>query len=64
LGQIIVEDLTNKEKAEFIIKLLPYATPKYLHKIYEEDVSDSRLFHDIQIVTTTDEKQRMDNFSA
>jgi len=55
-----LEDLTNKEKLDFLVKLLPYATPKYSHKTYEEDVLDSPLFHDIQIVTTTDEKQRMD----
>ena len=29
------------------------------HHKYEEDVLDSPLFHDIQIVITTDEKQRM-----
>lgn len=59
-----MEDMTNKEKADFIVKLLPYATPKYSHKTYEEDVLDSPLFHDIQIVTTTDEKERLDKVRA
>jgi len=33
---------------------------KYLKNEMEVGVLDSPLFHDIQIVTTTDEKQRMD----
>ena len=50
--------MSDKEKVDFILKLLPYATPKYSYKSYEEDVLDSPLFHDIQIVTTTDEKTK------
>ena len=54
--------ITDYTKA---IELNPdYAGPKYSHKKYEEDVLDSPLFHDIQIVTTTDEKQRMDRVCA
>ena len=55
---LYIEDMSDKEKVDFILKLLPYATPKYSYKSYEEDVLDSPLFHDIQIVTTTDEKTK------
>ena len=59
-----LDDLTNKEKADFLVKLLPYATPKYSHKSYEEDVFDSPLFREVQILNNVDEKERLDKVRA
>ena len=46
-----------KEKVEFVIKLLPYANPKYLYKKYNEDIADSTLFSGMHILNTVDEKK-------
>tara|TARA_S200000501_G_scaffold364288_1_gene396231 strand:- start:180 stop:416 length:237 start_codon:yes stop_codon:yes gene_type:complete len=35
---LYMEGMSDKEKAEFILKLLPYATPKYSSRIYQTDV--------------------------
>ena len=35
-----MEEISDKEKAEFILKLLPYATPKYGSRIYQTDVTE------------------------
>jgi hypothetical protein len=59
-----VEEMTHKEKAEFIVKLLPYATPKYSHKKYDQDIMDTPLFRQVQILDTVDEKERMDRVRA
>ena len=59
-----MEDMTNNEKAGFIVKLLPYATPKYSHKKYDEDIMDTPLFRQVQILDTVDEKERMDRVRA
>ena len=37
---LYMEDMSDKEKAEFILKLLPYATPKYSSRIYQTDVTE------------------------
>ena len=53
-----------KEKVEFVIKLLPYANPKYLYKNYNKDIADSTLFSGMHILNTVDEKKRMDKVRA
>ena len=35
-----MEGISDKEKAEFILKLLPYATPKYSSRICQTDVTE------------------------
>ena len=35
-----MEGISDKEKAEFILKLLPYATPKDSSRIYQTDVTE------------------------
>ena len=37
---LYMEDMSDKEKAEFILKLLPYATPKYSSRIYQTDITE------------------------
>ena len=32
--------ILSKEKADFILKLLPYATPKYSSRIYQIDITE------------------------
>tara|TARA_B100000767_G_scaffold174722_1_gene163378 strand:- start:1701 stop:2027 length:327 start_codon:yes stop_codon:yes gene_type:complete len=59
-----MEEMTHKEKAEFIVKLLHYATPKYSHKNYDQDIMDTPLFRKVQILDTVDEKERMDRVRA
>ena len=36
-----MEGMSDKEKAEFILKLLPYATPKYSSRVYQTDVTEN-----------------------
>ena len=59
-----MEDMNNNEKAGFMVKLLPYATPKYSHKKYDQDIMDTPLFRQVQILDTVDEKERMDRVRA
>tara|TARA_B100001989_G_C24356353_1_gene372223 strand:+ start:344 stop:511 length:168 start_codon:yes stop_codon:yes gene_type:complete len=35
-----MESLNKKEKLEFIIKLLPYEVPKYIHKTISDDTPE------------------------
>ena len=35
---LYIEDMSDKEKVDFILKLLPYATPKYSSRIYQTDI--------------------------
>ncbi|MDC3133049.1 hypothetical protein OA501_02420 [Flavobacteriaceae bacterium] len=35
-----IESLNNKERLEFIIRLLPYAVPKYTHKTISDDTPE------------------------
>ena len=37
---LYMEGMSDKEKAEFILKLLPYATPKYSSRIYQTDITE------------------------
>ena len=37
---LYMEGMSDKEKAEFILKLLPYTTPKYSSRIYHTDISE------------------------
>ena len=60
-----MEEMTHKEKAEFIVKLLPYATPKYSSRTHQTDVlEDFGIFQDVQIVTNVDEKDRLEKVRA
>ena len=49
---------------EFIIKLLPYAVPKYTHKTISDDTPELPIFDQIQIVTSVDEKERLEKVEA
>ena len=59
-----IESLNNKERLEFIIKLLPYAVPKYTHKTISDDTPELPIFEQIQIVTSVDEKERLEKVEA
>ena len=52
-----IESLNNKERLEFIIKLLPYAFPKYTHMTISDETPELQIFDQIQIVTSVDEKE-------
>ena len=54
-----IESLNNKERLEFIIKLLPYAVPKYTHKTISDETPELPIFEQIQIVTSVDEKETL-----
>ena len=59
-----IESLNNKEGLEFIIKLLPYAVPKYTHKTISDETPELPIFDQIQIVTSVDEKERLEKVEA
>jgi hypothetical protein len=60
-----MEGISDKEKAEFVLKLLLYATPKYSSRTYQTDVSeDFGIFQDVQIITNVDEKDRLEKVRA
>ena len=59
-----IESLNNKERLEFIIKLLPYAVPKYTHKTISDETPELPIFEQIQIVTSVDEKERLEKVTA
>ena len=60
-----MEGMSDKEKADFVLKLLPYATPKYSSRTYQTDVlEDFGIFQDVQIVTNVDEKDRLEKVRA
>ena len=41
-----------------------HSTPKYSHKKYDQDIMDTPLFREVQILNTVDEKERMDKVRA
>jgi hypothetical protein len=57
-----LENLNNKERLELIIKLLPYAVPKYTHKTISDDTPELPIFDQIQIITSVDEKKEWIRF--
>ena len=57
-----VESLNNKERLEFIIKLLPYAVPKYTQKTISDETPELPIFD--QIVTSVGEKERLEKVEA
>tara|TARA_B100001248_G_scaffold181094_1_gene137809 strand:- start:139 stop:459 length:321 start_codon:yes stop_codon:yes gene_type:complete len=57
-----VESLNNKERLEFIIKLLPYAVPKYTQKTIRDETPELPIFD--QIVTSVGEKERLEKVEA
>ena len=57
-----IESLNNKERLEFIIKLLPYAVPKYTHKPISDETPELPIFD--QIVTSVGEKERLEKVEA
>ena len=59
-----IESLNNKERLEFIIKLMPYAVPKYTHKTISDETPELPIFEQIQIVTSVDEKERLEKVEA
>ena len=59
-----VESLNNKERLEFIMKLLPYAVPKYTHKTISDETPELPIFDQIQIVTSVGEKERLEKVEA
>ena len=59
-----IESLNNKERLEFIIKLMPYAVPKYTHKTISDETPELPIFEQIQIVTSVDEKERLEKVTA
>ena len=59
-----IESLNNKERLEFIIKLLPYAVPKYTHKTISNETPELPIFQQIRIVTSVDEKERLEKVTA
>ena len=62
---IYLQSLNNKERTEFLLKLMPYVVPRYTHQKVEVEVEEELpLFNDIQIVTTTNEKERLEKVRA
>ena len=59
-----IESMINIVRLEFIIKLLPYAVPKYTHKTISDDTPELPIFEQIQIVTSVDEKERLEKVTA
>ena len=59
-----IESLNNKERLEFIIKLFPYAVPKYNHKTISDETPKLPIFDQIQIVTSVGEKERLEKVEA
>ncbi len=59
-----IESLNNRERLEFIIKLLPYAVPKYTHKTISDETPELPIFEQIKIVTSVDEKERLEKVTA
>ena len=59
-----IESLNNKERLEFIVKLLPYAVPKCTHKTISDETPELPIFEQIQIVTSVDEKERLEKVEA
>ena len=59
-----IESLNNKERLGFIIKLMPYAVPKYTHKTISDETPELPIFEQIQIVTSVDEKERLEKVEA
>tara|TARA_B100000963_G_C22040742_1_gene415390 strand:- start:14 stop:382 length:369 start_codon:yes stop_codon:yes gene_type:complete len=60
-----VRTMSRKDRAEFFVKLLPYCTPKFASKTLEIDImEDTPIFTDVQIVTTTEEKERLEKVRA
>ena len=57
-----VESLNNKERLEVIIKLLPYAVPKYTQKTISDETPELPIFD--QIVTSVGEKERLEKVEA
>ena len=55
-----MEEISDEEKAESILKLIPYANPKYGSLTYQTDVlEDFGIFQDVQILTNVDKKYRL-----
>ena len=59
-----IERLNNKKSLEFILNLLPQKVPKYQHKTISDEIAELPLFKQIQIVTSVDEKQRLEKVEA
>ena len=59
-----IKSLNNKERLEFIIKLLPYAVQKYTNKTISDETPMLPIFEQIQIVTSVDEKERLEKVEA
>ena len=59
-----IESLNNKERLEFIIKLLPYAVPKYTHKTISDETPELPIFEQIQIVKKEKKKKRLEKVKA
>ena len=57
-----IESLNNKERLEFIIKLIPYAVPKYTQKTISDETPELPIFD--QIVTSVGEKERLEKVEA
>ena len=56
--------MNNKERLEFIIKLLPYAVPNYTHKTISDETPELPIFEQVQIVTSVGEKERLEKVEA
>jgi len=59
-----LDTLNEKEKLEFIVKLLPYTIPRYSHKTVDDQTPEIPIFDQIQIVTSVDEKERLEKVTA
>ena len=59
-----LDTLNEKEKLEFIVKLLPYTIPRYSHKTISDETPELPIFEQIQIVTSVDEKERLEKVEA
>lgn len=58
------KSLNNKERLEFIVKLLPYTVLKYTHKTISDDTPELPIFDQLQIVTFVNEKERLEKVQA
>ena len=55
-----MESLNNKERLEFKIKLMLYSIPKFTPKTISDETQELPIYEQIKIVTSVEEKQRMD----
>jgi hypothetical protein len=61
INEINIKELTNYERIQFLRTILPYIIPKNKEVSHENIFEEQPLF-DVQIIDTTETKQRLDRF--